>query len=307
MLAHAEDKKTVEGQEDPTSLGLLKEAERLWKEGNLLARDGKLQDALTKFLASLRLIPEDPKNNHARALLSFYIGRIYQLLKKPLLARDAYRRYLLLAADKKHHQRVNAWLKELYPLLRAKINLETLPAASCTLEHPAGRWTGRSPISLDVEAGSLFIRCLAKDHLPEEIRLTLTPQQEQNLRLAMRPKPKPKLPPPPPDRRWIGYTLLGIGIASLAAAGGLGLSAKMLDDDARETIALRTPEASQRAFLNHETAQQHALAANILYIAGGVLATTGILTALLLWPRPASPLPPPPASPSSSLLLDTNR
>ncbi len=283
---------------DIMSSGLLKEAERLWREGLVLARERKYPEALTKFLASRRLIPaQEQKNDVARALLSYYIGRTYHILNKPLPARDNYRGYLRIAPTGKHQAQIQLWLKQLYPQIRAKLALDTVPSARCRIEHPAGVHEAQTPIEQEVEAGSLFIRCLKQDFLPEEMRLTLAPQQEQNLRLALRPKPKPRIAPPPPkplELRWVAYLLGGVGLAALATAGGFGVSAMLLDQDAQNSREQRTPAASRLAIDQHNQAQSNATLANAFYITGGVLTLAGVIVAVVVWPR----TPPPPKTPS---------
>ncbi len=287
------------------SSGLLKEAERLWREGLALARERKYPEALTKFLASRRLIPaQEQKNDVARALLSYYIGRTYHILNKPLPARDNYRGYLRIAPKGKHLTQIRHWLKQLYPQIRAKLLLDTVPSARCRVEHPAGVHEAQTPIEQEVEAGPIIIRCLKQDFLPEEMRLTLNPQQEQNLRLALRPKPKPRIAPPPPkptELRWVGYLVGGIGLATLAAAGGLGISAMLLDQDAQTNRELRTSAASRLALDLHNQAQSNATIANALYITGGVLTLAGVVIAVVVWPR--TPPQPPKTSPKENTRL----
>ncbi|MCB9638904.1 MAG: hypothetical protein H6728_09180 [Myxococcales bacterium] len=273
------------------SSGLLKEAERLWREGLVLARQRNYTEALTKFLASRRLIPaQEKKNNVARALLSYYIGRTYHIMKKALPARDNYRSYLRLAPKGKHRKRILVWLKQLYPEIRARLLLDTVPPALCRIKHPGGEHTAQTPISQEVEAGALYIQCTKKDYLPEEMRITLTPQQEQNLRLALRPKPKPRKiapPPKPVEQRWIGYLVGGIGLAALAAGGGFGVSAMLLDQEAHTNRDLRSAESSRLALDQYNQAQSNATIANILYVTGGVLAVTGVIIVIAVWPRAA--------------------
>ncbi len=116
--------------------------------------------------------------------------------------------------------------------------------------------------------------------------------------IASRPK-KPVIPKEGPLRP-APFVILGLGVAAVIAGGIMGFLASNTASarDARhQEIApegqfnLNNPPSAKEINTLHSQADTYAITANILYIAGGVVAATGIVLAITIGRAPAPTAP----------------
>ncbi len=284
-----------------TSDALLGEAERFWKEGVLLAKQKKYEQALVKFRASFRLVPDKPKYAKLRGAVQFFVGYTYHKLKKWLQARDHYRAYLKLRPHGQYVKATQKWLKEIYPKIKTTIQLQSTQKIHCIAQHPGGKWQGETPAKFEAEAGKTLIHCTKKGFFPYQKSFTTRVGQLQLLRLTLKPKPKPKIIPPKmsPDRRWIGLAVGGVAILSAGVGGIFGAIASNQQSNALETKEQKTRDASTKALSLHQDAQNNASLANTFFGTAAFLAVSGTLLYFLLKPHPIAPPPSSIKQPSS--------
>ncbi len=117
--------------------------------------------------------------------------------------------------------------------------------------------------------------------------------------IASRPK-KPVIPKEGPLRP-VPFVILGLGVAAVIAGGVVGFLASSTASarDARhQEIApngqfnLNTPPNAKEINALHNQADTYAITANILYIAGGVVAATGVILAITIGRAPVPTAPP---------------
>ncbi|MCK6509650.1 hypothetical protein L6R29_06765 [Myxococcota bacterium] len=117
--------------------------------------------------------------------------------------------------------------------------------------------------------------------------------------IASRPK-KPVIPKEGPLRP-LPFVVLGLGVAAVIAGGVVGFLASSTASarDARhQEIApngqfnLNNPPNAKEINTLHSQADTYAITANILYIAGGVVAATGVILAITIGRAPAPTAPP---------------
>ncbi len=128
-----------------------------------------------------------------------------------------------------------------------------------------------------------------------ELDFTLVPGSHSELVLSLaveRPTPIPTKPlPAKREPYWTAWTLTGAGALALASGGVVGVVALVKTSQARDSLSPEVCE-DQRCLSAHRAAvedhfaasQRLALASDILWISGSVLAATG-LTLLIVDPR----------------------
>lgn len=287
------------GFEDP----LLKEAERLFLEGQALARKAKYQEALAKFLASYRIVPSrtTPKHRKIRSTLLFLIGRTYQLQKKFPQAGLYYRKYLKVGKRERFRTLAKRFLKQLWPSLRATFVLQAAEGQSsegvtCKLREPRGTKEVSFPSRIEVEAGELALTCTASGFLPFQRKLKVEAGGTQTLMVKLAPvPPKRREPPTAPkqrDLRWVAYVVGGLGLATVGVGGvfgGLSLSARAAGEDAiRQAEQSRLAADTRKVLEAEQAAQQHATTANVMFAVGGGVAIVGVILYFVLRPRKPS-------------------
>tara|TARA_B100001989_G_scaffold252823_1_gene236418 strand:+ start:558 stop:1496 length:939 start_codon:yes stop_codon:yes gene_type:complete len=262
---------------------LLKEAERLWKEGVTIARNKQYQKALSKFWASYRLVPNTSKYAKLRGVIHFFIGRTYHKIKKWLPARDHYRAYVKLQPKGRYRKNTERWLKIIFPHIKATITLQTTPTqANCTLTHPGGTWNGSPKQPITIEAGNIEVKCEADGYYPTKQSTKIKANASKRVALTLKAKPKIRYTP---DVRWIGWSIGGAGVVA-ASIGGVfgGMAANeraSADAYRREQSAL----GSENYLKTGMQAERMAMTANILFITGGALVATGVILHFVLAPR----------------------
>ena len=269
-------------QGDSSGTTLLVEAERLWKEGVLLAKKQRYQQALIKFRASLRLVPNEKKYAKLRGAVEFFVGYTYHKLKQWLQARDHYRVYLNLQPKGRYVGSTQKWLKEIYPKIWMSIQLLNAQKAHCVAKHPAGIWKGVAPHKFKGEAGKLTLVCSRKGFYPYRQTFVIKRQEERKIKFILKAKPKALPPKLSPDRRWFGLIVGGLGIATIGIGGFWGMSANSLQAKAIDIREKKSQNASEDALNFRSQAEQDATLANIFYVTGAILTATGAVLYLTL-------------------------
>ncbi len=283
---------------------LLKEAERLFLEGQTLARKARYQEALAKFLASYRIVPSKTTSRHQkiRSTLLFLIGRTYQLQKQFADAGLYYRKYLKVGKRKRFRTLARRFLKKLWPYLKATLQIQAAEAQSaeglsCNLQEPRGSFVVSVPETKEVEAGEIVVSCSRAGFLSFRRKLNLAAGQTQTLLVKLSPVPSQRPTPPtaqgPRDLRWVAFLVGGLGLATVGVGGvfgGLSVAARSSGEEAilqAEQSGLATD--TRKVLAADQEAQQHATTANVMFAVGGGVAIVGVILYFVLSPRKPSP------------------
>ncbi len=133
-------------------------------------------------------------------------------------------------------------------------------------------------------------------------------ETERQIALLPKPRPRPRVvkPPPrprtiiiekrvgPPQMRWRAapFVILGLGVATLAAAGALGFVTNNTVGE-RDSLHQNLLDASEPFSTSvadaHRRAETFALVTNSLWIAGGVLSATGVILIFTVGRTPVEP------------------
>ncbi len=195
---------------------------------------GRFADALAAYdaIAARWPLPE----------VHFRRGACLERLGRPLDAAAAYRRYLELAPDAGDAGRVRADVDRLEAAGRAR------PARLVVVSRPAGaevllgeRALGRSPVDVELPPGEVIVTLRADGREPVSREVLLVAGERKSLDVDL-----PPLAPPPADHGTLGWTLAGVGAASLVASGVLyALTASAIED--ANAYDRRDPDHSRAA------------------------------------------------------------
>lgn len=111
------------------------------------------------------------------------------------------------------------------------------------------------------------------------MRAQLAAQAEAN---KPPPPPPPRVEPAPEPASKLPYVTIGVGLATIAGGFGFGALSASRHDDAETAPSQLVAQQQQ------DRAQLYATTANIMFVAGGVIAVGGVIWAVLDRPKRAS-------------------
>jgi hypothetical protein len=277
------------------------EARKHYDRAIELVDDGQLEGAIVEFQRSYTL------KHHFTVF--YNIGQVFVSLAKPVEAVDAYQRYLAEGGKKIPAARQAEVEKE---IARQKARIATLEIRGLpdgALVRLDGKEIGKAPITAPVRMGlgAHTIAASAEGFDPAETEVTLAGEDQQVVELVLAKHVEPTPPPPPlasvvpvappvvappvsmpvvsapveapPARqpstsklRIVGIVSGAVGVAGIATGTVCGLLARSRHNTAMSAVDQNYDKAQSQ----QSEAQTFVTAANIGFIAGGILAATGV-------------------------------
>lgn len=230
-------------------------------------RARRFDHAAEEFEAALLVFP-------ASAKLAYNLGRCYERLGRPSAAIEQYRRYLKRtpgAPDRDSVQRLLSALEKRVP----ELVLNTTPAgASVTIDAGEAPIQGRTPLRHRVPVGERLVRFSLTGYADAVRTVELEPGDSKVLHVELEPAS---------STAWVGWSLVGVGLAA-GATGAVFLNLAATDADEADQLGPRPSEVEERADLE-DAFEAHRTVGWVGVGLGAAAVSTGL--ALLLWPEDA--------------------
>lgn len=231
---------------------------------------------------------------------AYNLAQLYDYTQVLPQAHRFYMRYLELYPGASNRDEVEARVGELERTLElayARLVVSSAPAGAELVVTAGGRTDSYGPTPVDgwVSSGTVTMRTQLDGYLPttRQMNAVAGVRLEVDLGdLAIVPAESPiesaPYVPPPPSRvkRWVGWTLVGVGAAAAATGAVFWGSAKDNEQTHNDLVARIGPDrpelsAADREFLRDEQAQSDATLGNVLFGVGVAALVGGTLLLVL--------------------------
>jgi tetratricopeptide (TPR) repeat protein len=267
----------VAAQEDATG-----QAAAAFEQGLALFDEENWAGALAAFQRAYALSPN--------FLVRYNIGQCYRALHRYPEAIDALQAYIDEGADRvdpARREEVEATLRELRGFLGSlRIDVD-VPGATVTVDSVV---RGTTPLAepIVVGAGQHVVAATAEGFRPAQTEVVLAGGEERTVALRLEPLPEPVVAPPPPlpppipaarveppapwYEDWVGWTLVGVGVAAVGVGGGLlYLRDKRFDQAAEPWRGITERDALEAEGEEYQTAGFSVLGVGLGAIVAGVV------------------------------------
>ncbi len=242
------------------------------RSGNDAFDEGDYETAYEHYLAAHDILPEQA--------IRYRLGQSAMRMGQVRNAIYHFEAFLQESEDEDRLARVQEWLPELRANIPAIVTVTTRPEGaaifSITEEEEVG--LGRSPGEFEVAPGTIRLEARAPNYETDTFEATAEPGEELTWGTVLTPRDAPPVEDGegPSTLTIAGWTSTGLGVALLATGGAFSFlqmqSTNLVNEYDKQADGASRGELE--AF--RSDAETYHGIARISYVAGGVLAATGI-------------------------------